>query len=300
MLDAVRVGRAILTNQVARWSPAAYIRLTGQTGRGDASVETPENVAAYFRRCVDDYFDVLEVPAAERGSYLRGKVVLEYGPGDLPGVAALLVGRGAQKVYCVDRFPMVSVSDKNARVLKQLIDGSAEPERSRLLSCLANADAPAEGFASTKIEYLVKQHGLSQLRDAVDLVVSRAVLEHVDDLEATFDDMISAMRVGARAIHLVDLKSHGLHKDNPLDFLAWPPWLWHAMHSHKGVPNRWRVDRYRNIVSKHDVGVSLLRPTTRASMSDVAGVRPKLAQPFKALSDEDLSCLGFWLVFEKS
>src|SRR4029077_4841255 len=115
----------------------------------------------------------------------------------------------------------------------------------------AERTAPAEqALAARRIEYLVRPSGLSGLSGQADLVISRAVLEHVDDLAATFADMASALRPGGIAVHQVDLKSHGLHQRNPLDFLSWPPALWRLMYSHKGVPNRWRVTHYRELLRK--------------------------------------------------
>lgn len=297
--DSVRVVRAMATNQLARVAPAAYVRLTGQTGRGSAAEEGPGDIASYFRDCTDAYFARLGVASADVADFLAGKTLMEYGPGDMPGVAALMVARGAEKVYCVDRFPLMNLSEKNAGVMGQLIDSCRGAERQRLLSCLADPDNPVAGFDPRRIEYVVRPGGLSGLREAVDLVFSRAVLEHVNDLDATFSDMSAALRPGSTAIHLVDLRSHGLHKTNPLDFLAWSPALWDLMYSEKGVPNRWRIDRYRAVLSTLPVELQALEATQLATAEQVADVRPLLAEPFRGLSVEDLRCLGFWLVFRK-
>ncbi len=294
-----RVLRAAASNQLARFAPGLYVRLTGQTGRGAAAEEAPADIAQYFRDCVDAYFEHLRIAPADVPAFLSGKTLMEYGPGDLPGVAALMVARGASKVYCVDRFPLVNLSPKNARVLGDLIDGSHGIERERLLACLARPGDPAAGFAPERIEYLVRPSGLSGLRESVDLVFSRAVLEHVDDLEATFADMTAALRPGALAIHQADLRSHGLHLSNPLDFLAWSRSLWQLMYSEKGVPNRWRIDKYRSILQRLPAEVLELLPTKLAAHEHVAAVRPALAPEFQAISDEDLSWLGFWLVMRK-
>lgn len=294
-----RIARAVLTNQLARYAPAIYVRLTGQTGRGSAAEEGVGDIAQYFRDCVIAYADRLGVPPSDLSGYLDGKDVIEYGPGDLPGVAALLVGRGANKVYCIDRFPMLNLSEKNARVVVDLIHGEDEPFRRRLSDCLRDPSQPRAGFNPDRIEYLVRPSGLSQLHEAADLVISRAVLEHVDDLDASFDDMTQAMRSGALAVHLVDLRSHGLHIAHPLDFLTWSSRLWNWMYSEKGVPNRWRIDRYREIVARLPVDDVVLEPTTCVSSESVAEIRPQLDASFKKISDEDLSCLGFWLLFRK-
>ena len=292
----LRVMRAVATNQLARHAPSAYLRLTGQTGRGAAAEEGANDIAAYFRRCLDDYLSRLGVAT---GDHVSGRTLMEYGPGDLPGVAMLMVAHGAEKVYCVDRFPLVSFSDKNIRVIDDLMQDLHGESLDRIRSCLVDIDAPRKGLATSRVEYLITRDGVSGLVETVDLVFSRAVLEHVNDLEATFNDMVTAMRPGAIAIHLVDLRSHGLHRHNPLDFLEWPVAVWDAMYSEKGVPNRWRVDKYREILSRLPVDVLVFEVTRVASPEIVEAVAPLVAKPFRGLTHSDLGCLGFWLVFRK-
>lgn len=297
--DARRVAQAVLTNQLARLAPRLYVRLTGQTGRG-SEAESAAHIAAYFRQCFEDYFRILQVAPDQVEHYLAGKRVLEYGPGDVPGVALLMVAHGAEQVVCVDRFPLVSLSAKNVEVLEQLVNGLQGRARTRALSCFATPGEPASGLGSERIDYRIRSNGLSGLAQAVDLIISRAVLEHVNDLSATFADMQRALRPGGVAVHQVDLKSHGLHQREILDFLTWSPRLWQWMYSGKGVPNRWRVDRYRQAVAENGLQTLLLEPTLCADPQEVAAVRPYLAAPFRALSDADLACLGFWLVCQKA
>lgn len=292
--DAVRVARAIVTNQIARISPRLYVRLTHETGRGDGAGETAEDVAAYFSRCFFDYFEILGVSPRDIGGFLQGKVLLEYGPGDVPGVALFMLAHGAQKVYCVDRFPLLAPSTLQARVIQSILDRLPEPQKACAGQCLSRTITTS--FDPARLEYLVRPSGLSGLHGAVDLVYSRAVLEHVDDLEGTFRDMHEALLPRGIAIHLADLGSHGLHDRNPLDFLTWPEWLWHLMYSQKGVPNRLRVDRYRAAVANAGLDVTRLEASKRVPDEVVAEVREHLAAPFRGISDEDLSWIGFWLV----
>lgn len=297
--DIARVIRAVATNQLARIAPKLYLRLTGQTGRG-AEAETPASVAEYYRRCFSEYLMVLDIEEQEAFAYFQGKRILEYGPGDMPGMALLFYAHGAEQVICVDRFPMVNRSAKNQRVLETLRDGLKGAPHQRAAAWLEmwGRDSNDSGV-SEPIRYLVTKSGLSSLQKTVDLVVSRAALEHVDDLSATFADMRRALRDDGMAVHQVDLKSHGLHQRNPLDFLTWSPWLWSLMYDHKGVPNRWRVDKYRALVSEHGFDLLKLEATLRAEPRDIADVRPHLAAPFRHLADEDLAWLGFWLVARK-
>ncbi|MCC6194982.1 MAG: methyltransferase domain-containing protein [Burkholderiales bacterium] len=288
--DPARFLRAFATNQLARISPAAYVKLTGQTGRGEAGTESAESIAAYFRECFEDYARELDVPLARMPAFLEGKVLLEYGPGDLPGVALLMYAHGARKVYCVDRFPLVALSDKNRHALALMVDGLPSDMRAR-----AAAVSRGQALDANAVEYIVRADGLSGLDAAIDFVFSRAVLEHVNDLDATFRDMARALRPGGRALHQVDLKSHGLHKANRLDFLTWRDSVWDLMYSGKGFPNRHRVDRYREAIARAGLAAPVMRATELARKDEVDDVRPQLAARFRGLSDDELAWLGFWL-----
>lgn len=295
---AKRVGKAILTNQIARFSPDMYVRLTGETGRG-LGEESSGQAADYFRGCFDDYFFKLGIKGSEIGAFLAGKKILEYGPGDLPGVALLMIAHGAEAVICVDRFPLVRLSRKNLSIIDDLLSTLSPTERQRAKTCFINPGSPAAGFNSARISYHIDRNGLSGLHEEIDLVISRAVLEHVNDLPATFMDMHAAMKSDAIAVHQVDLKSHGLHQSNPLDFLTWSESLWRLMYSHKGVPNRQRVDAFRRVIVESGFDIDLLEPTLLANLEDVQAVRPDLAISFRQISDQDLRWLGFWLVCRK-
>ncbi|MCG5524341.1 class I SAM-dependent methyltransferase [Ectothiorhodospira haloalkaliphila] len=296
--DPKRVALAILSNQVARISPSLYFRLIGETGRGFGA-ETPRTVAHYFMQSFYDYFKVLGISDTEIPSFLNGKHLLEYGPGNCPGVALLMVAHGAKTVTCVDRFGLSRPDGTQAKIMSELVDMLDGAPRGRAEKCFCVHGNPASGLSEKRINYIVTKNGLSCLHDCCDLAYSRAVLEHVNDLDATFQDMSRALRPNGLAIHKVDLKSHGLHRSNPLDFLVWPEWLWSLMYSGKGVPNRLRINHYRQALKTGGFGVDLLQVVERAKSSDIDEVRPHLARPFKGLTTEDLECLAFWLVLKK-
>lgn len=298
LADFIRFVKAFLTNQYARFAPRRYVELTEQTGRGSGE-ETPNEIAGYFRACFDDYFTRLGIANEGIDSFLAGRCALEYGPGDLPGVAFLMYAHGADKVYCVDRFPLMKWSEKNIAVVRCLFDGLPEILKDRAKASFNDYGEPSSGFKSDHIEYLVRPSGLSGLKGVVDLCYSRAVLEHVDDLVATFKDMDEALATEGVVIHKIDLRSHGLHRHNPLDFLTWPVLLWRLMYSQKGVPNRWRVNRYREVLAMTGLKVQRMEPTECLVQETVTEVQPHLAKPFRGVSDYDLSWTGFWLIASK-
>lgn len=297
--DVIRFSKALLTNQVAHFAPQYYVRLTGETGRGRGK-ETSKEVADYFVNCFDDYFKILDITDKNIGAYLKNKVILEYGPGDIPGVALLMYAYGAGRVYCVDRFPLVSFSAKNIEVLHELIGGLNGEAKNRARECFQEFGDPSSGLKFSAIKYLVTPNGLSGMEDAIDLIISRAVLEHVNDLRATLSDMHKALRVGGLSVHKVDLKSHGLHKRSSLDFLTWPKVLWKLMYSHKGAPNRLRINDYVGAIQQFHFQIHLLEPTLCADPDEIEEVKPMLAKMFQGITDEELSWLSFWMVLERN
>jgi hypothetical protein len=290
---------AVATNAVASVAPRAYVRLTGQTGREERAKSTPAETARYFERSFEEYFERLQIAPHEVSAYLNGKTVLEYGPGDLPGVALLMVAYGAARVICVDRFPLVRFDEFAVAVIRELLAALGEDERRRAEDALADPRQPSRGLRGDRIAYRVAKNGLSGLVKACDLAVSRAVLEHVNDLPGTILDVCNALKPGAMTVHKVDLRSHGLHERTPLDFLTWPATLWSAMYSAKGVPNRLRVDAYRRALEMTRLEVLLLAPDQRYSQHEIDAVRERLPRQFAHLTDEDLSWQSFWLAARK-
>lgn len=296
--DAMLFAKACATNVLARVAPALYVRVTGQTGRG-ADDGDAASLADYFWRCFEDYRVQLGLDAQAWATFLRGRRVLEYGPGDILGVALLFHAHGAAEVECVDRFPLERVSDFNAAVYRALVDRLPAAQRERAQAAFGGPGDPSSGLRPDAVRYRVTPDGLASRPQAFDLVVSRAVLEHVNSLEATLADIASALAPGGVAVHNVDLRSHNLDRDRPFDFLTWPEPLYRLMYSHKGFPNRWRPDAYRAIMAKTGLVVRAFEPTGRLDAADVQRIRDRVAAPLRGASDDELSWLGFWMVLEK-
>jgi SAM-dependent methyltransferase len=274
--------------------------MTGETGRGREQV-TPDATAQYFFDCVLDYMDVLSAPRDSLATYWRDRRIVEYGPGDIPGVALLLAALGARSVLCVDRFALVRFDDYQQRTLAALAKLLPDDKcRARLRNCFGQPDNFASGLKPVAqggaVSYAITRSGLLGLRDVADMVISRAVLEHVDDLSATCRDMAQVLVPGGTAVHQVDLKSHGLHRGNRLDFLTWPEPLWKMMFSGKGAPNRLRVDSYREAIREAGIELLSMRTHEAATPDEVAQIRPYLARPFRDIHSDDLTCLSFWMV----
>ena len=293
-MDTVRILRAISTNILAYLCPEYYLKITAQTGRGHGDND-PGRAAYYFYQCFEDYVNQLSLSLDEVPAFLKGKQLLEYGPGDTPGVAVLFYAYGAESIVLVDRFSMLKMDANNQAIISNLIEMLPDVQKTRARQLFISQGDVTSGFKEELLTYRTHAKGLSNLIESVDFIYSRAVLEHVSDLDASFRDMSKALKVNGVAIHQVDLKSHGLHKTNSLDFLSWPSWLWKVMYSEKGVPNRWRINKYREIIAQTILVSTKFEQLAKASDTDIKDVRQQLAPMFRELSDEDLSCLGFWV-----
>jgi len=295
--DVVLFAKAVLSNQLARFAPAAYMRLTHQTGRGEEE-QTASQIADYFVTCFRDYREQLDLGDAEFAAFLRGKQVLEYGPGDILGVALLMYAHGAAAVHCFDRFPLQTASEKNLRVYARLLDLLGAPERARANSAFVDPGNPASGFRPEAIGYFVSEEGLSGAVGKYDLVISRAVLEHVGNLPGTAADVARALKPDGISIHEVDLRSHGLDRYKTFDFLTWPEPLYRLMFSQKGFPNRWRLNKYRGLFEQAGLRIRKLAPTARLEPEQIALIEPHLPGTLRGVSRDELSWTGFWVVLE--
>ena len=228
-------------------------------------------------------------------TFLRGKTVLEYGPGDVLGTALLFFANGARTVHCVDRFPLSSLSEKNIEIYTILLDLLDDKQKDRAAAAFKVKGKPESGFDDKVICYKVTEDGLAGGTGKYDLIISRAVLEHVNHLEKTMNDIKDSLRDGGISLHQVDLKSHGLDRYTDFDFLTWPTSLYNIMYSHKGFPNRLRVNRYREFAQKSGLRIKQLTPTGWIDHKKLDIIYDKTAWEFKGISLDELSWQGFWI-----
>lgn len=155
--------------------------------------------AIYALQVAFDWYHQLRL----RGIDIRGKTVLELGPGRDFAAQLVLAGAGAQMIVA-DRFLApwtprhADIYRRVARLLGDGFDGgpllrAAEQEGHD--GCLVAIDQPAEA--------------LTAIADgSVDVVLSNAVLEHLVDLGRAAQELARITRVGGHNLHRVDLRDH--------------------------------------------------------------------------------------------
>ena len=264
----------------------ALMRVTNVGGRGRGL--EGEAGARYFEAVVDDY----EFIAAHAGvvgepkGLFRERTILELGPGNTRAVALLALSRGARSWSGCDRFDVITDAEARLRPIYEPmlsrvgVEGGFERAQDLLQGTTMHRD-PGEFAAAGR---------------RADLVISRAVLEHVRDLEGLFAKLREATTDDAVMIHKVDLRSHGFQLLNDLDFLRFPVRDWDGMTEHTGEPNRLRASDYVALARRHGFAIAHLSAARRLPRAVVDRVRGELAEPFVSMSPEELAVVGIWLV----
>ena len=183
-----------------------------RTSHGSIEIEAAKIIAEF------DFF------ASSIGS-LEGLVIAEIGPGDAVGLAPMLISSGAVSYFAIDRF-LGDVWGERANELYRELERQRGPFidgwRNRVVLHPASIEAPSEGLAQ------------------FDVIISFDVIEHLADVSPAVRNMVSLLKPDGRMIHRVDYGAHGIWStaEDPLIFLELPNWLWRAMGSNRGYPNR--------------------------------------------------------------
>jgi SAM-dependent methyltransferase len=245
--------------------------------------------------------------------------VAELGPGDSlgTGLAALLSGARAYYAFDVVRY---AGDEANRAVLEDLVSlfGRREPIPDRSEFRELHPDPPAHAFPShilpgellerslapdrldavraalggrrtgvdIVLEYVPSWHDPGAVAEAtLDLVFSQAVLEHVDDLEATYAAMHRWLKPGGLLSQTVDYRSHETAR-------GW--------NGHWALGERsWKLVRGRRpfLLNRepHSTHIRLLRESGFEVVSQIKAQRPsaiarnRLAPRFRGLSEDDLT-----------
>jgi SAM-dependent methyltransferase len=253
---------------------------------------------------------------------LAGARVLELGPGDNLGVALHLLAKGAARVVCLDRFVTWRDPDQQREINAALVERIPEAQRDGLGEVLDERSAmrPNQGRLELIEGVPIEEAEGALPRKGFEVIISRAVLAHVDDLGAAYDVMDRLLALGGRMAHKVDLSDIGLFTrggQHPLTFLTVSDPVWNRMRRHVGHSNRRLVDFHVGKLA--ELGYSVEVKVTRliggeefealpmaaiGSRLDeaqplIGEMRPKLLDRYRELSDEELAIAGVFISAQK-
>ncbi len=259
------------------------------------------------------------------------RAVAELGPGDSLGigVAALLSGTEFYCAFDIDNFIR---SEQNMKILDEMLalfetrsPVPDEVEFPRLFPRLNNYSFPdniigddtlAKSLSATRvseirtalenpsligdhtscISYSVPWNAGSVVRkNSIELILSQAVLEHIDELEKAYSSMYYWLKPGGLSSHEIDFKSHGTARDWNGHW-RYRDLLWRIVRGNrKYFLNREPLSSHLRYAESAGLDLKLLLKVTMPMQRS----RVKLAPRFAQLGDDDLTTSSAYLLLRK-
>jgi SAM-dependent methyltransferase len=226
----------------------------------------------------------------ERIAGSKAASLLELGPGNSLGTALFAAAEGVGRVWLADVGDFASDDMAFYRRLAGMTQGLSAradfTDRIRMLQSI-NATYLTNGTAN-----------LSEIPDgSLDLVLSTAVLEHVGraDFPLLAREMMRLLRPGGTAYHEVDLMDHLGGAQNNLRFSE-QTWESPLMAKSGFYTNRLRCREILQIMRETGFDAALTRV---ARWPSPPTPREELAEPFRALPDDELLIANFGMLLRK-
>ena len=259
--------------------------------------------------------------AFQNGTKNIPKNVVELGPGDSlgTGIAALITG--AEKYYALD-IVRYSNAKESLKVFDELIllfknkSPIPGPKEFPLMRPLLNSyDFPANLFNANKLAYLLQDERINRIRssiktidivkeqgtnkmisfivpwlgnniieeNSIDMIFSQAVLQHIDQLELTYNYMYQWLKPNGVISHEIDFKSMG-SADTWDGHWAYSDIEWIIVKGRKlFYINRSGNSTHQQLLKKNGFEVLYEHKTYQASTLH----KNKIAKRFKSLSEDD-------------
>jgi SAM-dependent methyltransferase len=258
------------------------------------------------------------VTAFENGLWRSPKTVAELGPGDSLGVGLAALVSGVETYHAFDVVEHANVK-RNQAVLEEIVSlyrsradipGEAEfPEvrpnlksygfPRQILTDQILAEALVEARLGRIREAVEKQNAPGAMvdyrtrwfdeaaieRDSIDLVLSQAVLEHVDELAGAYRAMALWLKPGGLLSHEVDFRCHNTARQWNGHW-KYSDGLWRVIRGKRAyLLNREPYSRHVQLMAENGfdlVGGSQDRLASRLAKGD-------LAPRFRGIADDDLT-----------
>ena len=180
------------------------------------------------------------------------------------------------------RFPSSILDD-------QTLDRSLTPDRiRRIRDSVKDVDE-----VGSMIRYVVPWTESSNIEEnAVDMVYSQAVLEHVDDLTQVYEAMAAWVKPGGVISHEIDFSAHQFDERWNGHWTWSDPKLWLLRGGRPYLINRQPLSAHVELIGRAGFDIRLVRKVQQKS----AVTRGNLTTRFRHLSDDDLTTSAAYIV----
>jgi hypothetical protein len=261
----------------------------------------------------------------EIGIFNNPKIIAEIGPGDTLGVGICALLLGAEKYYALDvkKYNSVEVNlnilDEISALFTNSINIPDEQEFPKIKPHITKPYLPysindikifesrtsqikeslislIDDKKTSQIEYIVPWTNTDIISpQSIDLIISQAVLEHVNDLDETYKRMSSIIKSGGIISNVIDFKSHGITKQWNGHW-RYSPLEWKIIQANKPfLINRHPWSYHHNILLKY--GFEIIFQERYRIASNITC--KDLASPFKDITSDDLECSGIYFIAQK-
>lgn len=230
-----------------------------------------DRCVAYDLRVVDEWLQYL---AAYTGSAaLRGRTVLELGPGSDLGIGLYLLAKGAAVYNACDVNDLTQHAPKSfySALIDRITAVQPGADREYLESQVEGARRRTASNLRVVVRSdfdLVSPFGA----DSIDLVFSQAAFEHFDDVVRTVQQLGVVCKPGAVIVAEIDLKTHSrwIRDKDPNNIYRYPNSIYRAFWF-RGIPNRVRPYQYKEIFERYGWVDVTITPIERTRPDQNAG-----------------------------
>ncbi len=267
------------------------------------------------------------VMAHKNGLSTELDAVAELGPGDSLGIGLAALISGANKYYALDVVKHAN-NKRNLEVFDELVDLfkkresiPGEFEFPKVKPYLESYEFPNDILTDERLNKTLKQDRIESIRnallnlgggvrdnvqisyfvpwhdskvieeEAIDMIYSQAVLEHVDDLAHTYEVLYRWLKPGGFMSHQIGFVSHGITKKWN-GYWAYPDFIWRLIKGKRPyLLNREPISTHINFLQKFGFEV-----VCKIKIKDTSGIqREQLATRFKNISDDDLTTIAAFI-----
>lgn len=268
------------------------------------------------------------VLAWENGYTRIPATIAELGPGDSLGIGLSALLSGAEKYYALDVI-RYSNTDRNLQVFEELVKlfRTKAPiprneEFPNMRPKLTEFGFPEHILSDDKLHALLDENRLEKIRTAirkcqqettadedclicymvpwadasvireesVDMIISQAVLQHVNDLPGTYKSMNAWLKKDGILSHNIDLKSMG-SSDHWYGHWTYSPAEWKIVKGRKKyLINREPYSKHMQLASTN--GFKVIR-----EIKDIEEMpdRNDFAHPYKQMKEEDMTISSLFM-----